>query len=139
MQRIWSSESHVFLRVREWLYVSKERLVERGSFWLAFKERWPLKDGNSSLSSRTWDRVKSFPPLVRPFRSAAPFPLSPSEHLPASSLCRSARAGSPLRPAFPGGRHKCHSATHFDTFRSSQQVPMRLASRSLTCRFRLAV
>ena len=31
-----------------------------GSFYLSFKERWPLKGGNSSLSSRTWNRVKSF-------------------------------------------------------------------------------
>lgn len=63
-QRMYMEQPRLVLSfrcVREWLYVSEKRVAERRSFCLSFKERWPLEDGNSSLSSRTWDRVKSFP------------------------------------------------------------------------------
>lgn len=66
--RVWNSRGSRFpsgvVRIREtggWLRTG-------GSFHLSFKERWPLKGGNSSLSSRTWNRVKSFSsslPLLR--------------------------------------------------------------------------
>ena len=61
---VWNSRDSRFPSgvYKTGLYVSEKRgwLRTGGSFYLSFKERWPLKGGNSSLSSRTWNRVKSF-------------------------------------------------------------------------------
>ena len=118
-QRMYMEQPRLVLSfrcVREWLYVSEKRVAERRSFCLSFKERWPLEDGNSSLSSRTWDRVKSF----------SLSNLSLSLFLSLFHFLFAFRVyffrGFYFRLVFPGERHERATFRHFDTFRPSSEI-----------------